>query len=82
MVPTWQELFGVHGAFFMYACICSLVALICFFFMPETSGMSLEAIEEMYKPKNQIVDVINAASVGIRTADPVDKSKKEKKVKS
>ena len=50
--------------------------------MPETSGMSLEAIEEMYKPKNQIVDVINAASVGIRTADPLDKSKKEKKVKS
>ena len=50
--------------------------------MPETSGMSLEAIEEMYKPKKQIVNVINAASVGIRTADPLDKSKKEKKVKS
>ena len=51
MVPTWQELFGVHGAFFMYACICSLVALTSFFFMPETSGMTLEEIETMYKSK-------------------------------
>ena len=24
MVPTWQQLFGVHGAFLMYACVCSI----------------------------------------------------------
>ena len=53
MVPTWQELFGVHGAFFMYASICSLVTLISYFFMPDTSGMSLEEIEEMYKSKKK-----------------------------
>ena len=52
MVPTWNKLLGVHGAFLMYATITITVAIFSFFFMPETSGMSLEEIEEMYRPKN------------------------------
>lgn len=53
LVPTWNEYLGIHGTFLMYAAVCCLVALISFFFMPETSGMSLEQIEEMYRPKNK-----------------------------
>ena len=53
MVPTWQQLFAVHGAFLMYGCICSLVALLSFFFMPDTSGMTLEEIETMYKTRKK-----------------------------
>ena len=52
MVPTWNELLGVHGAFLMYAIITIFMAIFSFFFMPETSEMSLEEIEEMYRPKN------------------------------
>ena len=52
MVPTWNELLGVHGTFLMYATITIAMAIFSFFFMPETSGMSLEEIEEMYRPKN------------------------------
>lgn len=53
MVPTFNELLGVHGAFLMYACICGAVVIVSFFCMPETSGMSLEEIEDMYRPKNK-----------------------------
>ena len=74
MLPTWIDLLGIHGTFLMYATVCLGIAIFSFFFMPETSGMSLEEIEEMYRPKNRIVAIINAASVGIRTADPLDES--------
>ena len=53
MVPTWTELLGLHGTFFMYASVCFGVAVCSFFFMPETSGMSLEEIEDMYRPKEK-----------------------------
>ena len=49
MVPTWFELLGIHGTFFMYSSVIIFVALLSYFFMPETSGMSLEEIEEMYR---------------------------------
>ena len=50
MVPTWFELLGIHGTFFMYSSVIIFVAILSYFFMPETSGMSLEEIEEMYRP--------------------------------
>ena len=53
MVPTWNKLLGIHGTFLMYATVCLGVAVLSFFFMPETSGMSLEEIEDMYRPKNK-----------------------------
>ena len=53
MAPTWNEILGIHGAFLMYACNCALVALICFFCMPETSTMTLEEIETMYKTEKK-----------------------------
>ena len=42
--------FGIHGSFLFYACVGVFVGLFSYFFMPETDGMSLEQIEEMYEP--------------------------------
>ena len=54
MVPTWFELFGIHGTFLMYSMVIILVAILSYFFMPETSGMTLEEIEQMYRsPKSK-----------------------------
>ena len=53
MVPTWFELLGIHGTLLMYACFCGFVGIMAFFFMPETTGLSLEDIENMYKTKKK-----------------------------
>ena len=49
MVQTWFELLGIHGTFFMYSLVIIFVAILSYFFMPETSGMTLEEIEQMYR---------------------------------
>ena len=52
MVPTLFEVMGIHGAFFMYSAVTLFVGVLSFFFMPETSGLSLEEIEDMYRPQS------------------------------
>ena len=52
IVPTLFERMGMHGAFFMYSAVTIFVAILSFFFMPETSGLSLEEIEDMYRPQS------------------------------
>ena len=49
--PALEEFLDVHGVFFMHASIVLLVGFISYAFMPDTSGMSLEEIEEMYRSK-------------------------------
>ena len=58
MVPTWFELMGIHGTFLMYSSIIFGVGLVSFFFMPETSGMTLEEIETLYRPRPKITPSI------------------------
>jgi sugar phosphate permease len=49
LVPTFHKLIGIHGAFLLYSCVCCMVLFICFFCMPDTSGLSLEEIEALYR---------------------------------
>ena len=51
LVPTLQEVLGMHGTFYFYTVNCCSVAIISYFYMPETSGKSLEEIEEMFQKK-------------------------------
>ena len=53
MVPTLFDKIGIHGTFLMYSIITTSVGILSFFIMPETSGMSLEEIEAMYRSKSQ-----------------------------
>ena len=50
MVPTLFEILGIYGTFWMYSGIAIVVAVLSYLYMPETGGMSLEEIEEMYRP--------------------------------
>ena len=49
MVPKLNVIMGLHGVFFMYTWIVLGVGLISYFVMPETTGLSLEEIENMYR---------------------------------
>ena len=52
-VPSMFALLGVHGTFLLSACCATGMLLLSFFFMPETMGMTLEEIEDMYRPKSK-----------------------------
>ena len=49
MVPKLNVIMGLHGVFFMYTWIVLGVGLTSYFVMPETTGLSLEEIENMYR---------------------------------
>jgi hypothetical protein len=53
MVPTLTNLMGTHGLFYLYSVLTLFVAFICSFAMPDTSGLSLEEIENIYKKKQK-----------------------------
>ena len=52
-VPTISSFIGTFGAFYFYASCATFSALVAFFMMPETFGLSLTEIENMYKDKKQ-----------------------------
>ena len=62
MVPTWFDILGIYGTFWMYSAIAIVVALLSYLYMPETVGMSLEEIEQMYRPVENKKSRIDLAS--------------------
>ena len=57
LVPDLKILLETYGLFYLYS-VCSLIlAIICYFFMPETTGLSLEEIEDMYRNKSKAKNV-------------------------
>lgn len=52
-VPLLISSIGVGGMFFTYCCFTLFTLVVCFFMMPETKGMSLEAIEDFYASKKK-----------------------------
>ena len=50
-VPTMFYALGVHGTFLMCALFTIGLLIFSFFYMPETSGLTLEEIEDMYRVK-------------------------------
>ena len=48
-VPLMVSRLGIHGTFLLYSCCCLTNIIICFFVMPETKGLTLEEIEDLYK---------------------------------
>ena len=53
MVPTFEMHMGLHGMFYLYSCVSIFVAIVCFFIIPETKGLTLEEIESMYASSNR-----------------------------
>ena len=44
----------------LYLAVTAVVIVICYFKLPDTTGMTLEEIEDLYRPKNcqkQIIDM-------------------------
>ena len=52
-VPTLVEHLGLHGNFFLNCMANLLTLVISYFVMPETSGLTLEEIEDIYRPANK-----------------------------
>ena len=50
-VPTMFYALGVHGTFLMCTLFTIGLLIFSFFYMPETSGLTLEEIEDMYRVK-------------------------------
>jgi len=44
---------GTHGTFYLYSVITLIVAIVCYYGMPDTSGLTLEEIENIYKKKKK-----------------------------
>ena len=63
MVPTWFEILGIYGTFWMYSVIAIVVAVLSYLYMPETGGMSLEEIEQMYRPVENKKSRIRSISI-------------------
>ena len=53
LVPDLRILLETYGLFYLYSICCVVLAIICFFVMPETTGLSLEEIEQMYRSKDK-----------------------------
>ena len=45
------KVMGHHGIFFLYTTCIALVGFTCFFVLPETAGMSLTEIQDIYNKK-------------------------------
>ena len=54
-VPTIIAGVGMEGAYLLYSCCCLANLVISFFVMPETKGLSLEDIEDLYRDKDKQV---------------------------
>ena len=59
MAPALTDLLGTHGLFYLYSVLTIFVASICYFAMPDTTGLSLEEIENIYKKKHKSVNCHN-----------------------
>ena len=52
-VPTLVHYLGLHGNFLLN-CMSNVITIgICYFVMPETSGLTLEEIEDIYRPQKK-----------------------------
>lgn len=61
-VPSLISCLGIHGAFLLYSSCCLTNLVICFFIMPETKGLSLEEIEDLYKKRGERRVSVNITS--------------------
>ena len=48
-IPKMFDTLGIHGTFMMCACFAISTMIFSFFFMPETFGLTLEEIEDIYR---------------------------------
>ena len=53
-IPNMFATIGIHGTFLMCACFAIFTMIFSFFFMPETFGLTLEEIEDLYRQENPI----------------------------
>lgn len=57
--PLIVEGAGEHGAFWIYSGSCVLIALVVGFKLPETQGLSLEQIDDLFRYGESTVQAIN-----------------------
>ena len=52
-VPTLVNYLGMHGNFFLSFVANVITIVVSYFIMPETSGLTLEEIEDLYRPASK-----------------------------
>lgn len=58
--PAMVETTGEHGAFWIYGGVCVLIALVVGFTLPETRGLSLEQIDDLFRHGKHTVNAIDS----------------------
>ena len=56
LVPDLINALGLFGLFYLYSICCVILVFSCYFVMPETTGLSFEEIENMYRRKLEPVN--------------------------
>ena len=51
LVPDLNIMLANYGLFYLYSICCVILGIAIYFVMPETTGLSLEEIEEIYRSK-------------------------------
>ena len=54
-----------YGAYFLFGGCSLFTAIVCFVFVPETKGRSLEEIEEAFRRKTKVLPALSARSLSI-----------------
>ena len=54
MAPSLLDIIGIHGMFIFFSTVVGISFLYHLIFMPETKGLSLKEIRDMYKSKSQV----------------------------
>ena len=58
-VPALVEHLGLHGNFLLNCLVNLATLMLSYFVMPETSGLTLEEIEDIYRPKSCMKNIVD-----------------------
>ena len=80
MAPSLTEVFGVSGCFAFFG-VCVLISVIVgFMFMPETKGLSLIELENLYRPDAEKIPASAESDECLKNALQLDRDSRKSSI--